>query len=318
MAHELTSTDHMVSGSNVTPWHGLGTVVAGNLKAAAALTAAKLDWNVVQESVFDGDMVEIPTHKLNRRSDNREVLGVVSRDWTPVQNEQLLEIAEALAQVDGAEFRPVIETAGSLRGGRIVWAMVRIGERKFAGSEHRSYLLLSNGHDGTRALRGTLTDVRVVCANTLRWAETSAASLYVSHAKGVETRLKNALNMLGWANDATKSTFAIYEALAATPVAADKASAIFRSLVVDPTEKYTEGKIAIVDRMLALYRRGKGNEGRSAFDVLNAVTDWIDHERAMRPDKDQAEKRFIFAALGGEGDRLKSAAFKAVRGLITA
>jgi CheY-like chemotaxis protein len=31
-------------------------------------------------------------------------------------------------------------------------------------------------------LRGTLTDVRVVCANTLRWAEAAESKLYVSHA----------------------------------------------------------------------------------------------------------------------------------------
>ena len=59
MAHEITANDHMVSGSNVTPWHGLGTIVAGNLTAAEAVKAAKLDWDVSQEPVFDGDMLNI-------------------------------------------------------------------------------------------------------------------------------------------------------------------------------------------------------------------------------------------------------------------
>ncbi len=220
MAHEITSSDHMVSANNVTPWHRLGTIVAGLPTATEALTAAKLAWQVVQEPVFDGDMKQVAAYQLNRRSDNREVLGIVPKGWQPVQNERLLEIAEALAQVD-SDYRPVIETAGSLRGGRIVWALVKIGERQFADSEHRSYLLLSNGHDGMRAVTGRLTDVRVVCANTLKMAETDAARLYVTHARGVDVRLKNAIETIGWANATTRATFAIYEALAATKITAD-------------------------------------------------------------------------------------------------
>src|SRR5208283_3965196 len=40
MSHELTATDYMVSASNLTPWHGLGVVLPGNLTAADALRAA--------------------------------------------------------------------------------------------------------------------------------------------------------------------------------------------------------------------------------------------------------------------------------------
>jgi hypothetical protein len=37
MAHELTVNDTMVSGNNITPWHGLGTVVDGLITAKDAL-----------------------------------------------------------------------------------------------------------------------------------------------------------------------------------------------------------------------------------------------------------------------------------------
>ena len=315
MAHELTASDHMVSGNNTTPWHGLGTVLPGHLTAHEALTAAKLDWQVEQSPVFDGDMVEIKTHRLNRRSDNRENLGVVRQGWEPVQNERLLEIAEALAQIDDTEFRPVVETAGSLKGGQIVWALVRVGERTFADSPHTTYLLLSNGHDGLRALRGTLTDTRVVCANTLRLAETSVSNLYVSHARGVDARINTALKTLGWANEATRATFAIYQALSAVKVPLDQARATFRRLVIGANEAATKKETATIDQMTELFRSGRGNSGATAFDVLNAVTDWADHGKTYRDDDRTAERRFLSASFGGDADRLKSAAYEATRTL---
>lgn len=318
MAHELTASDHMVSGSNVTPWHGLGTIVAGQLSAADALKAARLDWQVGQEVVFDGDMKEIEGFRLNRRSDNGAVLGIVADTWSPIQNERVLEIAEALAQIDGRDFQPVIETAGSLQGGRIVWALVKTGERQFAGSAHASYLLLSNGHDGKRALKGTLTDTRVVCANTLRMAETNASQLFVTHGRGVESRVKTAIETLGWANDATRSTFAIFESLAAVKINADQAAGYFRRLVKDESEEMTSQAQATVAEMMQLYRTGAGNEGKTAFDALNAVTDWIDHKRQFRGNDNLPERRFLFAALGGEGDRMKVQAFRDARKLVAA
>jgi phage/plasmid-like protein (TIGR03299 family) len=315
MAHELTESDHMVSGSSVTPWHGLGTILPDNLTASAALEAARLNWQVTQESTYDGDMKEHPLYLFNRRSDTRAVLGVVEQGWQPVQNERLLEIAESLAQVDGVDYRPVIETAGSLRGGRIVWALVRTGERSFADSTHRTYLLLSNGHDGKRALRGTLTDVRVVCANTLRWAEAAESKLYVSHARGVEKRVQTALTTLGWANEATRATFAIYAALAAAKITADSAHVTFRKLIAADAETLTKGETESVEAMMTLFRSGRGNEGKSAFDLVNAATDWADHVKNYRDDERRAERRFLSSSMGGEADRLKTAAFSAARRL---
>lgn len=316
MAHELTSTDYMVSASNKTPWHGLGAILPGNLTAAEALAAARLNWTVEQEPVYDGDMKDITTHQLNRRSDTREILGVVSKGWQPVQNDRLLEIAEALAQVDNADFRPVIETAGSLRGGRVVWALVKTGERVFADSQHNTYILLSNGHDGLRAVRGTLTDTRVVCANTLRLAESQLSSFYVSHARGVENRMRNAIDALGWANDATRATFAIYEALATAPVNVDTAAKTFHNLVLgkSPVNPIPKRHSEAISEMIELFRKGPGNAGRNAFDVLNAVTDWVDHHKNFRDDEGKDERRFLYSALG-EGSNLKTSALHAAKQL---
>lgn len=322
MSHELTNTDHMVSAGGKLPWHGLGTVLQDkSLTAITALEAAKLNWQVTPESVFDGEAVDLTEYRLLRRSDTKKVLSIVPEKWTPLQNVQLLEIAEALAQAPGAvDFQPVIETAGSLKGGRIVWALVQTGFRKFAGSDHKQYMLLTNGHYLGRGVRGTLTDVRVVCNNTLTAAENAKASLFTTHFGDVERRVQRAIEALGWANDATKATFAIYESLAVAPCSRDKAVKLFRGLF-PAKEEGEEADTAVnekVEAMTYLFKHGAGNEGKTYFDAVNAVTDFVDHKKSYREDDGTDERRFFDVAIDGGGSVMKRKAVKLARQAVLA
>ena len=319
MSHNIRENDHMVSADNVRPWHGLGTILPDeSLTASQALKAAKLDWTVTSSDVFDPDMQQVKGYKLNRRSDDKTVLSLTRTTWTPVQNEILLEIADSLAQAGEAlTYKPRIETAGSLLGGKIVWALVKVNEAKCLGSTHEQYLLLSNGHDGARSVKGTLTDVRVVCNNTLSAAEASAAQFRVNHTKNVVVRVEDAIKTLGWANEQTEATFAIYKALAKQKVTGDEAVSFFNEITPgakDPTNKRASAK---VDILMNLFRNGPGVEGKTRFDLVNAVTDYVDHHRAFRVKDGNDERRFLFSSFGGEGDRLKTHALHLAQGIFS-
>lgn len=202
MAHEIRSTDGMVLVGKPA-WHGLGTVMPeGILAPREALRIAKLDWRVRVAPIFaettiqggpsDGMPVRhaAPDHRAIVREDTGDVLGVVGEGFTPVQNEDLAELLQALG-------RPV-ETMGSLRGGRVLFALLRQGEfRVGAGDRTVQYLLAVNGHDGSRALSFLPTDVRVVCANTLRMAEGAAgATVRLLHTSGLPERIRAASSAL--------------------------------------------------------------------------------------------------------------------------
>jgi phage/plasmid-like protein (TIGR03299 family) len=318
----IQENDHMVSANNITPWHKLGTVFPDNLTAAQALEEARLNWEVGKEPIYDADMVAIQTHMLTRRSDTKGVLGVVGKDWTPIQNNMLLDVAEALVQADADTVRPMIETAGSLRDGRLVWCLVKTGSREFGGAEHRAYILLSNSHDGTRGLRATMTDVRVVCNNTLRVAESDRANIFLMHTKNIEARFQDAINTLKWANEATRLTFEAYGLIAMKKIGADVAANFFHRVASanaeseTPATKWQEERI---EQLMHLYRNGPGNEGLTAFDAMNAVTDYVDHYRPMRggDDGEKTERRFVSTLLG-DGASMKAKAFAYARQLANA
>ena len=60
------------------PWHGLGTEVKEAPTSADALVYAGLDWTVDQKNVYAEDGALISGYKVNVRSIDNAVLGIVS------------------------------------------------------------------------------------------------------------------------------------------------------------------------------------------------------------------------------------------------
>ena len=124
MAHELETINGRTAFATARKpaWHQLGTVTTGCMTAAEVITTALLaDWNVrkifVAGHTPDGATIPAPdkamTVRTNPVTGTTDYLGVVGRDYVPVQNEACAELLDLLVDASGAHY----ETAGSLRGG---------------------------------------------------------------------------------------------------------------------------------------------------------------------------------------------------------
>ena len=170
MAHNITSTDGVLSVRRPM-WHNLGTVLDDYPTLEEARTIAH-NWEPVTEPLFrrvlNPDMTEyyelVEEAQGVVRSDNNAHLGVVSDGWAPVLNKTMYDIADALQDV-GDDLK--IETAGSLKGGRKVWLLIRLNEpltvKGDPNGEVIPYFALQNAHDGSGAFRGQATMTRIVC-----------------------------------------------------------------------------------------------------------------------------------------------------------
>ena len=175
------------------PWHGLGTRVEGAPSSGDALRFAGLDWRVVQEPIRTESGEAIPGWKANVRDSDRRVLGVVTDRYRIIQNSEAFAFTDALL---GSGVR--YETAGSLQGGRKVWLLARLPREYIISGERISpYLVFSNTHDGSGAVRVALTPIRVVCNNTLNLALASAArSWSMVHTGDIRGKVREAEDTL--------------------------------------------------------------------------------------------------------------------------
>lgn len=149
------------------PWHGLGKRVLPDLTPDQMLKEAGLDWSVDRIPAYcniDGSNVAIGRQALVRSSD-KKVLTVISDDWEPVQNSEAFDFFHEYIMEGDME----MHTAGSLKGGNVVWALAKVKEsfELFGGDQVDSYLLFSNPHEYGKCIDIRFTPIRVVCNNTL-------------------------------------------------------------------------------------------------------------------------------------------------------
>lgn len=282
MAHEIETA--FFTGKPA--WHNLGTVVQDAPSIKEALKLSGLDWHVTQEpiSLLNSDN-SIPSHKAIMRETDGSVLGVVGKDWTPVQNKDAFDFFDNV--IDDGTCK--LEAAGSLRNGKRVWVLAKIAgsEAAVKGSDFvQMYLLLHNSHDGSCAVGVQFTPTRVVCMNTLSLAMNEAeankfAAVKIYHRKNVHLALELTKKAISISQQTFAYTIEQYRTLAAKGLPVDG----LRKYVVDVfgNENEKDKEPRCYKHIERAYYEGAGNDlpgvRGTYWGAYNAVTDFITHER---------------------------------------
>jgi phage/plasmid-like protein (TIGR03299 family) len=320
MAHEFAQNDGLALASKGA-WHGLGTVVAGAMNPFAALKIANMEWTVEESDTITGVFnagaeaeyrVSTDTGKVLVRSDDKSVLGIVGPDFQPFQNAQLAELAYALrASADG---NTEVESAGSIRGGKRVWMLVKGESVQYGGKgdETVPYLFIANGHDGSLALRLMPTGVRVVCSNTFHLALKAARrGMSFRHTLNINNRVEElAACVKSWSNT-IDSGAKIAQGMAATQLSraqvqdlwVDVLTKLDGPIPVNPKTGWDERRKAQAVAGLAHASRVFDTEaqqfGPTLWVAANAVTHYIQHERAAHSVRTKDAAQRTYAAWDG-------------------
>ena len=256
-----------------TPWHGLGVVIVDAPSIQDGIKLAGLDWDVNVESLTrpDGENVD-DFAKVFVRSDNKKTLGVVGPNTHPLQNTNAFEFFDGFIQAKEA----LLETAGSLDEGRKVWVMAKIqrpNSEIVKGDEVAKFVLLSNSHDGTTAVRVGFTPIRVVCANTLAMAHSDKASklIRVRHSKQVKQNLDAIRETMNVADEEFEATAEQFRFLASRQInAKDLEKYIKVALKMDEGEKLSTRSSNILTEIV---RKHEDRTGMLAQAKLRAMDD---------------------------------------------
>lgn len=276
------------------PWHGLGKKVLEAPSSKDALIAADLNWEVVQEPIFTETKELIEGYKANVRNSDRQILGIVTDRYKVIQNDEAFAFTDALLG-EGVRY----ETAGSLQGGRKVWLLAHMPREYIISGEHISpYLLFSNTHDGSGAIKVALTPIRVVCNNTLNLAlSTAKRSWSMIHTGDIKGKMEEAKNTLLLAEKYMGSLGKEFERLRMKQMT-DKQIMEYIELLLPLEENATSQQAKNISRLRDDMKRryfdapDLQDVGKNAYRFVNAVSDFATHAEPLRKTANYKENLF--------------------------
>ena len=277
-----------------TPWHGLGTRVLEAPASKDALQLAGLDWRVQQEPIYTAMEELVDGYKANVRDSDRQVLGVVTDRYKVIQNTEAFAFTDSLLG-EGVRY----ETAGSLLGGRKVWLLAHMPHEYIISGERISpYLLFSNAHDGSGAVRIALTPVRVVCNNTLNLAlSTAKRSWSMMHTGDIKGKIKEAEDTLFRAESYMDELGKEFENLR-TKKLTDKKVMEYIEILLPIEDGSTPQQVRNMKRlredMKIRYFDAPDLQhvGKNAYRFVNAVSDFATHAQPLRKTANYKENLF--------------------------
>lgn len=306
-----------------TPWHGLGQRLEAGASIDTWAEAAGMDWRIQRSVVrfatergayLTSHYVTMDDKHVLLRSDTKQPLSVVSDKYQVVQPRQVLEFFRDLTDTAGF----VLDTAGTLFGGRKFWAMANVGAEASIGDPKDKVLgrlLCSTSCDGSAATEARFVCERVVCNNTLQvaLAESQGSKVRVTHrsvfrADEVKKELK--IELL----ERFDAFIAEMRALAATPLSVAEAR-LATAVLVEPKALELEPEalakltakrqVQEIDYLADGQAIGSSLDGAqgTAWGWLNAVTEHVDHRARARVQDNRLDSAWF-----GRGDALKSRA----------
>ena len=291
MAHGLMEYDWMLSNKE-RPWHGIGTVVQEAPTSDDAIRIAKLDWTVEQFPVFANGN-EVSGYFANVRSDTNEAFGVVRSRYKVVQNNEAFDFVDGIVQNKHIKAR--YETAGSLFNGRRIFLLVKLPNKQILGDDVENYLFFTNSHDGTSALTAGISNVRVVCNNTLQLAIKNAERIWrCRHTTNIEGKKQQAKEALGLAVSYMGKMEETAEELAAVKINQDKFFAMFTDAL--RKQSYSDkSSEEITDRIITIYNEKDDLQNfiGTGWGMYNAVADYCSNTVALRRTKNENERKLV-------------------------
>ena len=299
----MTAAVETMAYSGQVPWHGIGKNVSSDKQHTTEewIEDAGLNWKVgmfpltimskeqMMKFGIPQDIAEkyenlhgefVDRYCTVRMSDGSR-LGSVGPAYTVLQNHDAFSWFQPF--IDNGQC--TVETAGALYNGQKVWVLAKINRNPGMVDQDvlNKYLLLSNSHDGTMAVRIGTTMTRVVCANTLTAAIRDKASklIRIRHTSSLNANLKNIRESIDAINDEMNATVSLYNKLRSKSINQNDLRKYVKLVLEVDTEK-PDSELSTrltntIDRIVGYAHNSPGCEGKNYFDAVQGVSYYVTH-----------------------------------------
>ena len=281
-----------------TPWHGSGKSIAPGQSVVESVSSDPILASEIVKSPMmvgapNGNFLDAAGMYANvRKADNR-VVGYVGEQYAVTQHLDLAQFADDLAGRFGLTF----EIAGLLRGGSQFVLQARVGDPAVVAELRDGrpdtvafYQTLGTAHDGVKSTEVGFATFRAECQNMtaaamreVRTGKRGVRYFAIRHNGDQKAKLEAAGRAMeaGFKAWDDFRQFATKAATVRMPIADFNDFAIALMPNPDGEAKSTKAE-AKRDVLTGLFREGRGNQGLTAWDAYNAVTEWANYYSPTR------------------------------------
>ena len=227
-------------------------------------------------------------------------LHVAKGTYNVIQNSAIWECLQN--SLEGLDFK--VSSIGSLDGKKKVFICVELGDTRkmsIAGDEFKNYLTFASSHDGSMSFEAYDTSIRTICNNTLQWSRNAKGKLRfnVRHTKNHQARITNVEQAISDLFDKRQALADKIEQLAEKPLTLAQAEKVIAGFV----DVKSTRSINIGSQILDLFQTGKGNSGKTQYDLLNGVTEFYTHHSKGSTVKDAQSKQVATSEFGSAANK---------------
>lgn len=184
------------------------------------------------------------------------------------------------------------------------------------GEQVSPYLVFSNTHDGSGAIKVAMTPIRVVCSNTLNLALNATKRCWsAKHTTNIGDRLEEARETLLFAKSYMTALGAEFEELYKVGMSDRKVMESIKELLPMKDDMTIQQKKNVRNLQEDLKRRyfdapDLQDIGKNAYRFVNAVSDFATHNKPLRETANYKENLFMRTM---DGNALIDKAYRMVK-----
>jgi len=283
--------------------------LTGIIDTAEAMEKSGLKWGVHKSEIITSEGINCPSYRAIVREDNSKVLSVMGDGYEPLQNTEVFAFAEQIIKTDNNftyDHSIVVK-----EGAKYIVTLKYNGDTEIRKNDHvKSFLNLINGFDGGERFCCCFSAFRPLCQNVLRRLM-GQAEIKIKHNFGIVERARLALESINYIKAEREDFLLISKRLAGAVMDKQKVDKFLNSLlnIDDIQEESTRTKNQKIEIENLIYN-GIGNNGSSAWDSYNGVTEYVDHHYSTDEKRD-------YTANFGAGLKLKNKAFALAESFIS-
>lgn len=301
-----------------------GTLINGRLSPAEAFRSADADFKVRKSVVsysHDDDARISLDHCAIVREDTGDCLGIMGKNYSPVQNDALIMLFDYLRE------NVEIDNILTIRDGKKVFVSARcdIEGEVTSGDKIRRYLHAFNSFDGSSGFGVFFSDVRLQCANQINYlcnrgaskAKSEGAGLVMRHTRNVQAFAEALPQLINVEQQKFETDLNKLRPLASLKLSGEIIKSVLERTYADDlarpiTDKDSKQKrprtladLPQVDLIKSHYNgeSGFGVERGTAWGLFQAITQFETHDAGRLKDPIERARTRLESLWGGLGSK---------------